>query len=55
MADEHPLLEGGEIESYRVEPDPEHNCEWHVLVFKSGRQVHIHTDRPLVIVEPERH
>lgn len=42
-----------EVQGYRVEGDVE--CEWHILTMRDGRQIQIHTDRPLVIVEPERH
>lgn len=46
----------GPIEIYRVERDEQDtNVEWHIFIFADGWQLHIHTDRPVIIVEPERH
>jgi len=43
------------VEDYRVEPDNVIEGDWHVLTLDDGREVHILTTYPLLIVEPETH
>lgn len=49
-----PRSEHGRIDAYRVEPDPE-GGEWHVLTFEDGWQLQIYTNRPCIVVEPQKH
>jgi hypothetical protein len=45
----------GRIEVYGVEPDQGGDGDWHRLTFTDGWQIQIFTDRPLVVIEPEKH
>lgn len=54
MSDPDQVSPSGRVEDYRVEPTEDGEGEWHVLTFENGVQVQIFTDRPLLIVQPER-